>query len=240
MLVRFLPCKSGSENKWMICQLFFLINASFSKMGSLWICKWFLLFMFNSGNFSQFLFYTFFNFTVHAVIFRLNAMSLRRLWKFGPIAESVTPLVNWCDIVQSIFRTVRSMDNTQNAQQQLLQRQAMNRSSFYMLLFLLSLLFLNFSDDETTRGGRPSIEDVLKSLQLEKEVLHNVTFGVNVTHVSHLFKLSDHWYRSIQPFPSPVASQIQEITAIGQRNVPSHFYRNITGVFRGRDCHPIL
>ncbi|KAG0173222.1 hypothetical protein DFQ30_008491 [Apophysomyces sp. BC1015] len=107
--------------------------------------------------------------------------------------------------------------NPQNAQQQLLQRQAMNRSSFYMLLFLLSLLFLNFSDDETARAGKPTIDEMLKSLQYEKEILHNVTFGVNVTH----------------PLPSSIASQIQEITAIGQSNPASHYYHNVTGVFRG-------
>lgn len=65
----------------------------------------------------------------------------------------------------------------------LLQRQAMNRSSFYMLLFLFSLLFLNFSDDEASRRGKPTIDGLLESLEHEKELLGNVTFGVNITHV---------------------------------------------------------
>ena len=74
------------------------------------------------------------------------------------------------------------MESPENAQ--LLQRQAMNRSSFYMLLFLFSLLFLNFSEDEATRRGRPTIDDLLESYELEKETLNNVTYGVNKTHVS--------------------------------------------------------
>ncbi|KAF7728629.1 hypothetical protein EC973_005856 [Apophysomyces ossiformis] len=84
-------------------------------------------------------------------------------------------------------------DNGQNAQQQLLQRQAMNRSSFYILLFLLSLLFLNFSDDETARTGKPTVDEMLKSLQHEKELLHNVTFGANVTHLTMIVLLLGDW-----------------------------------------------
>ena len=75
-----------------------------------------------------------------------------------------------------------TMESPENAQ--LLQRQAMNRSSFYMLLFLFSLLFLNFSEDEATRRGRPTIDDLLQASQLEKEVLTNATFETNVSHVS--------------------------------------------------------
>lgn len=72
-----------------------------------------------------------------------------------------------------------------NDQQEATQRPQMNRSSFYMLLFLFSLLFFNFSDDGTVRNGNPTKADLLKELQLEKEILNNLTFGVNVTHVNY-------------------------------------------------------
>jgi hypothetical protein len=71
----------------------------------------------------------------------------------------------------------------ENEQQRALQRQQMNRSSFYMLLFLFSLLFFNFSDDSTVRTGKPTKADLLDDLQKEKEMLNNLTFGVNITHV---------------------------------------------------------
>lgn len=70
-----------------------------------------------------------------------------------------------------------------NEQQGTTQRPSMNRSSFYLLLFLFSLLFFNFSDDSTVRNGKPTKADLLQELQHEKEVLNNLTFGVNVTHV---------------------------------------------------------
>lgn len=71
----------------------------------------------------------------------------------------------------------------ENDQQEAAQRNQMNRSSFYMLLFLFSLLFFNFSDDSSVRNGRPTKADLLEELQQEKEILNNMTFGVNVTHV---------------------------------------------------------
>lgn len=79
------------------------------------------------------------------------------------------------------------MDSPENVR--IVQRQAMNRSTFYLLLFVLSLLFINFSEDEAARQGRPTIEDVLDSLRHEKEALGNVTFGVNVTHVRRFLPL---------------------------------------------------
>lgn len=70
-----------------------------------------------------------------------------------------------------------------NDQQRALQRQQMNRSSFYMLLFLFSLLFFNFSDDGTVRTGKPTKAELLDDLQTEKELLNNMTFGTNITQV---------------------------------------------------------
>ncbi|ORY94080.1 hypothetical protein BCR43DRAFT_495831 [Syncephalastrum racemosum] len=106
------------------------------------------------------------------------------------------------------------MDSPENVQS--VQRNAMNRSSFYMLLFLFSLLFLNFSEDDAARKGRPTIEALLDSYQTEKEVLNNVTFGHNLSH----------------PLPSSVEHQVQQLHAIGKEAAP-HYYHNITGVFRG-------
>ncbi|MBM6387333.1 MAG: hypothetical protein JSY10_25600 [Paenibacillus sp.] len=71
----------------------------------------------------------------------------------------------------------------ENDQQGAAQRNQMNRSSFYMLLFLFSLLFFNFSDDSSVRNGKPTKADLLEELKQEKEILNNMTFGVNVTHV---------------------------------------------------------
>lgn len=75
-----------------------------------------------------------------------------------------------------------------NDQQETTQRPQMNRSSLYMLLFLFSLLFFNFSDDGTVRNGKPTKADLLEELQLEKEILNNLTFGVNVSHVNYIEK----------------------------------------------------
>jgi hypothetical protein len=71
----------------------------------------------------------------------------------------------------------------ENDQQRAIQRQQMNRSSFYMLLFLFSLLFFNFSDDSPASTGKPTKVDLLEELEHEKEFLDNLTFGINITHV---------------------------------------------------------
>lgn len=81
-----------------------------------------------------------------------------------------------------------------NDQQGDTQRPQMNRSSFYMLLFLFSLLFFNFSDDSTVRNGKPTKADLLQELQHEKEVLNNLTFGVNVTYVKSNEKHEPSFY----------------------------------------------
>lgn len=77
------------------------------------------------------------------------------------------------------------MDTTtpENEQQVNTQRRQMNRSSFYMLLFLFSLLFFNFSEDSNVRTGKPTKTDMIEELELEKEKLNNLTFNNNVTHV---------------------------------------------------------
>lgn len=72
----------------------------------------------------------------------------------------------------------------ENEQQGATQRNQMNRSSFYMLLFLFSLLFFNFSDDSNVSNGKPTKADLLDELRHEKEILNNLTFGVNVSHVT--------------------------------------------------------
>lgn len=76
------------------------------------------------------------------------------------------------------------MDSPDNAA--FVQRQAMNRSTFYMFLFFFWLLTLNFSEDEAARRARPSIDTVIDALNDEKEFLGNVSFGVNVTHVCYI------------------------------------------------------
>lgn len=70
-----------------------------------------------------------------------------------------------------------------NEQQRSLQRRQMNRSSFYMLLFLFSLLFFNFSEDSSARTGKPTKADMIEELELEQQKLNNITFNHNVTHV---------------------------------------------------------
>ncbi|KAI8645851.1 hypothetical protein BD408DRAFT_43767 [Parasitella parasitica] len=71
-----------------------------------------------------------------------------------------------------------------NEQLRVAREQQTQRTSFYMLLFLLAFLFFNFSDDTSARTGKPTKSDVLDDLQHEKELLDNLTFGVNVTHVN--------------------------------------------------------
>ncbi|KAI7889472.1 uncharacterized protein EV154DRAFT_514338 [Mucor mucedo] len=103
-----------------------------------------------------------------------------------------------------------------NDQQETTQRPQMNRSSLYMLLFLFSLLFFNFSDDGTVRNGKPTKADLLEELQLEKEILNNLTFGVNVSH----------------PLPKSVLEPLKNLRAIHESS-SSVYYHNITGIFRG-------
>ncbi|KAI8075773.1 hypothetical protein BDF21DRAFT_423644 [Thamnidium elegans] len=105
----------------------------------------------------------------------------------------------------------------ENDQQGAAQRNQMNRSSFYMLLFLFSLLFFNFSDDSSVRNGKPTKADLLEELKQEKEILNNMTFGVNVTH----------------PLPTSVLTPLKNLRSI-QESPTSHYYHNITGIFRGQ------
>ncbi|KAL0086142.1 hypothetical protein F4703DRAFT_1577846 [Phycomyces blakesleeanus] len=149
--------------------------------------------------------------------------------------------------------------NTDDVQQRPLQRHTMNRSSFYMLLFLLTLLFMNSSDDETGGGKRPTVDDVLKGLQNEKEGLANVTFGINVTHVRAIASPLNAHYTStkfyflllfffnfflettfclnylinLQPLSNLMQTKIDGLLDIGRQIPNSHFYHNITGIFRG-------
>lgn len=71
----------------------------------------------------------------------------------------------------------------ENEQLRFIPRQQMNRASFYLLLFLFCLLFFNFTDDSLLKEGKLTKADIIQELQNEKEVLGNMTFGVNVTHV---------------------------------------------------------
>jgi hypothetical protein len=73
------------------------------------------------------------------------------------------------------------METPDNAQQPI--RRTMNRSSFYMLLFLFSLLFFNFSDNGSVLNGKLTREDLLAGLKRERELLANVTFNTNVSNV---------------------------------------------------------
>ncbi|CAO3640235.1 unnamed protein product [Mucor hiemalis] len=105
----------------------------------------------------------------------------------------------------------------ENEQQRALYRQQMNRSNFYMLLFLFSLMFFNFSSDNgTVRTGKPTKAELLDNLQDEKELLNNMTFGANIT----------------QPLTKEAAKSVEELWSIRQSSA-SHFYHNITGIFRG-------
>lgn len=86
-------------------------------------------------------------------------------------------------------------DGTQNDAARFVQRQAINRSGCYMLLFFFSLLFLNFEEDNAARAGRPTVQDQIDAIKYEKSMLANITFGHNITHVclhvmilSHSFK----------------------------------------------------
>lgn len=104
------------------------------------------------------------------------------------ISFCITPSVSFLlSFFSQVVRMETAATTPENDTQRAAQRQQMNRSSFYMLLFLFSLLFFNFSDDSTVRTGKPTRADLLEDLQTEKELLNNLTFGVNVTHVTHHF-----------------------------------------------------
>lgn len=74
-------------------------------------------------------------------------------------------------------------DASQNDAARFVQRQAINRSGCYMLLFFFSLLFLNFEEDNAARAGRTTVQQQIDAIRNEKSLLANVTFGQNITHV---------------------------------------------------------
>jgi hypothetical protein len=74
-------------------------------------------------------------------------------------------------------------DASQNDAARFVQRQAINRSGCYMLLFFFSLLFLNFEEDTAARAGRLTVQDQIDAIKYEKSLLTNVTFGQNISHV---------------------------------------------------------
>ncbi|KAG2186648.1 hypothetical protein INT44_002872 [Umbelopsis vinacea] len=115
-------------------------------------------------------------------------------------------------------------DASQNDAARFVQRQAINRSGCYMLLFFFSLLFLNFEDDTTARTGRTTIQDQIDAIKYEKSLLANVTFGQNITH----------------PTPPLVQQKIEKALSKGTKDAGdigvlpiTHFYHNVTGIFRG-------
>ncbi|KAG1174625.1 hypothetical protein G6F70_004731 [Rhizopus microsporus] len=66
------------------------------------------------------------------------------------------------------------------------------------------------------KEGKPTKEEVIQDLQNEKEMLGNMTFGVNITH----------------PLPLSVSSSLDELWSVHDPH-SSHYYHNITGIFRG-------
>ncbi|KAI8582785.1 hypothetical protein K450DRAFT_226893 [Umbelopsis ramanniana AG] len=115
-------------------------------------------------------------------------------------------------------------DASQNDAARFVQRQAINRSGCYMLLFFFSLLFLNFEEDTAARAGRPTVQDQIDAIKYEKSLLANVTFGQNISH----------------PTPALVQQKVEKALSKGIKDpldigvLPvTHFYHNVTGIFRG-------
>lgn len=77
----------------------------------------------------------------------------------------------------------------ENEQLRFIPRHQMNRTSFYLLLFLFCLLFFNFTDDSLVKEGKLTKAEVIQELQNEKETLGNMTFGANITHVKEIIKI---------------------------------------------------
>lgn len=73
-------------------------------------------------------------------------------------------------------------DGSQTDAARFVQRQAINRSGCYMLLFFFSLLFLNFEEDTAARVGH-TIGNQIEGIEYEKSLLANITFGENITNV---------------------------------------------------------
>ncbi|CAM0136008.1 unnamed protein product [Umbelopsis sp. WA50703] len=112
-------------------------------------------------------------------------------------------------------------DGSQTDAARFVQRQAINRSGCYMLLFFFSLLFLNFEEDNAARIGH-TIEHQIEGIEYEKSLLANITFGENITN----------------PTPPLVQQKIDKLLNIEEINNPRypsthHFYHNVTGIFRG-------
>ncbi|KAI8984048.1 hypothetical protein BDF20DRAFT_857701 [Mycotypha africana] len=111
----------------------------------------------------------------------------------------------------------RQQQQIQATGQQQQQRQQINRSSFYMLLFLFSLLFFNFTDESSMRAGKQTKAELMEDLQKEVDSLNNMTFGVNVTH----------------PIPPTVEDTLKHDLWSLRQQPEGVYYHNITGVFRG-------
>lgn len=73
------------------------------------------------------------------------------------------------------------MDGEHNAHQQL--RRGMYRLSFFVFLFLFSIPFFSFPENDPEHSGPSTVQEVREALELEKDTIANVTFGVNVSHV---------------------------------------------------------
>jgi hypothetical protein len=73
------------------------------------------------------------------------------------------------------------MDGEHNAHQQL--RRGMYRLSFFVFLFLFSIPFFSFPENDPEHSGPSTVQEVREALELEKATIGNVTFGVNVSHV---------------------------------------------------------
>ncbi|CAO3690571.1 unnamed protein product [Umbelopsis ramanniana] len=115
-------------------------------------------------------------------------------------------------------------DASQNDAARFVQRQAINRSGCYMLLFFFSLLFLNFEEDNAARAGRTTVQQQIDAIRNEKSLLANVTFEQNITH----------------PTPTLVQQKVEHALSKGIKDADdigvlpiTHFYHNVTGIFRG-------
>ncbi|KAJ2956270.1 hypothetical protein NQZ79_g7864 [Umbelopsis isabellina] len=112
-------------------------------------------------------------------------------------------------------------DGSQTDAARFVQRQAINRSGCYMLLFFFSLLFLNFEEDTAARVGH-TIGHQIEGIEYEKSLLANITFGENITN----------------PTPPVVEQKIEKLLHLEEFKNPQHpsthhFYHNVTGIFRG-------
>ncbi|ORZ10078.1 hypothetical protein BCR42DRAFT_112220 [Absidia repens] len=107
------------------------------------------------------------------------------------------------------------MDGENTAHQQLIR--GMYRLSFFVFLFLFSIPFFSYPENDPDHPWPSTVEQVRDALDLEKDTISNVTFGQNISH----------------PLPPLMDTQVKQLYTLEQQETGPHFYHNITSIFRG-------